>query len=190
MLAVGLLFAVLAQSAHEVPSVEGIDVRQSVEYYRIEGRNAQALAQQMRELGPIDPLTGNRVFGYASTHIAWRYRYREENGECRLGDIAVELDTRIQLPGWQPSEGAGRIVAKWSGFLLRLAEHEYGHRDLGVEAAKAVRDALERMPAWPCDSIQARADAVGGEIIEGLRAAHRDYDRETRHGQLQGATWP
>jgi predicted secreted Zn-dependent protease len=83
------------------------------------------------------------------------------------------------------------LVQGWPRYLAKLTEHEMGHRDNGVRAAFAVRDAITAIaPMADCGQLESAADAAGNAAIAQLKDADVEYDRKTAHGARQGVALP
>ena len=177
--------AATAAGAGAIP----VAIGESLVKYTVAGDTASELLAQMRELGPVDGHDGKRYQGNTRWSVRWTFMMAgQPAGPCRLAEIAVNLDVTMTLPDWQPGRHAdARLKSRWPVFLDGLTRHEMGHRNNGVLAAFAVRDALAGVaPAASCAQL---ADAANGAAKAALAArenADADYDRETGHGARQG----
>lgn len=167
-----------------------VDVQERIEHYIIRGRTADALLSEMLAKGP--PATfepGKRYFARAEYSVGWSYRFKPSPDGCALTEFDVSVDTTYTYPLWEDREEAGdRLNAYWDHFLSRIEIHERGHGDralgTGVDVAKALK-ALA--PAVTCDALEAEIGAAAKATMKIGEKKQRDYDRETNHGQTQGA---
>ena len=161
----------------------------STETYAVHGADARAILTSLRSRGPRS--AGGVYFGLTVTELEYRYYKVAEPAACRIEDVDVDLNVRITLPEWQPHPDAdAELRSAWSRFSTALTGHENGHRDLAVEGAEAVREALEGMRTRSCDTADAEAQRVAERVRVETEAAHRDFDHRTGHGRTEGAVWP
>jgi predicted secreted Zn-dependent protease len=182
---------VLALAQPDVPEPEGIALMQAVTHYPVSGASARELASEMMTSGPVDPVTGRRLFGYTKYDIRWQYSTRRDSaGLCAVDAYDVELDIRIDMPGWSPvRRAARRLTAQWETFYARLLDHELGHRNIAVATATAVRGVFAGMPPMPCPEVDGWIRSQARFVMSEGARAQRSYDRETEHGKKQGAIW-
>ncbi len=183
-----LCIAMLLLWAGAAPAaVNSRDVRET---YSISGGSAVELRRQMNTLGPPGP--GGRFAGYTTWNIEWLFEYRRDGTGCAIAGVAVDLKTVIVLPEWRNEAAApADLRARWRQFMKALTDHEYGHRDHGMAAAREIDRGIAALPAHPnCDALGAAANALGARILRQYNQRDLDYGRSTGHGRLQGATWP
>ncbi len=174
-------------AAAAAAAVNSRDVRET---YAISGSSAAELRRQMDTLGP--PAPGGRFAGHTTWNIEWRYEYRRVGNGCAIATVAVDLKTRIVLPAWRTESAApAELRARWRQFMKALTDHEYGHRDHGMAAARDIDRGIAALPAHPtCEALGAAANALGTKILRQYNQRDLEYDHTTGHGRLQGAAWP
>ena len=120
------------------------------------------------------------------------YAASQPGGNCSLDDLGINLEVQMTLPEWEPKRHADRLLVQgWPHYLAKLTEHEMGHRDNGVRAAFAVRDAISAIaPMADCGQLTSAVNAAGNAAIARLRDADTEYDRKTEHGARQGVRLP
>ena len=167
---------------------ESITVDDRVEYYRIEGRTARELVAQMELLGPVGSVTGRRATGYTQSEVVWEHSHEMREGACQLNYLDVSVTIVITLPGWvRPRRAPPALVAQWKGFMANLREHEATHRQHGLQAAVAVRQAILAMPPHAdCRSLERAIGKAARQEIRRYVAAGRKYDALTDYGAKQG----
>lgn len=115
----------------------------------------------------------------AKTEWFPRYDY-ETTGEV-LSSAVVTVKTKITMPQWS---GYGTACQgekdEWDRFCLALCTHEQGHIELVVEHLSGIDERLVG------NSVDA-AERIWATALDSLKSANRAYDRETDHGQNQGA---
>lgn len=173
-----LVFVSVAQAEPE------IDV--SVAYYDIYGDAANELRSQMSRKGP-------RGFdAYASWYVRWRFDQRPSGNECRIADVSTSVKVEITLPRWvDEADADDALRARWSSYYTALVEHEYGHRDFGIRAAREIEDALGGLePQSSCQALTRSANRTGKRLLGKIVAEEKAYDRNTNHGMNDGAVFP
>jgi predicted secreted Zn-dependent protease len=159
-----------------------------VEYFDIHGATARELRADLTRLGPVGE-TGIPGDAYTEYRIAWRFSMRFKNGVCRAEDVVVDLDVTMRLPRWSPPAGvAAQLIETWDRFNEVLREHEDGHHEIAIAAAREVRHKLRaRARAASCEALKNKLNTAAGEVLGKYRNRQRDYDRETDFGRAQGA---
>jgi predicted secreted Zn-dependent protease len=193
LVALALADAPGADAHAGTPGDVPVEIDEKLVRYDIKGDTTSELISQMAELGPYDEAEGRRFDGYTQWSVRWTYQLStQRGGHCSLGDLRIDLEVRMTLPEWQPKRHADRLLVQgWPRYLEKLTEHEMGHRDNGVRAAFAVRDAIAAIaPMADCGRLESAADAAGNAAIARLRGADVEYDRETAHGARQGVALP
>lgn len=175
--------------AVDVPLPREIDTDERELPYRVTGSTAAELRRSMLSAGPEEE--GGTWYGYTTWNIRWRYDYADGSGGCEIQDVDVAFRSRIRLPRWDPPDDADpALVSEWRSFVAALRDHEYGHRDIGARAARDVLRRLRSLRLDRCDGMEDRANAVAHRILDRYREREDEYDRETNHGERQGAVWP
>jgi predicted secreted Zn-dependent protease len=142
----------------------------------------------MRRLGPEED--GRRFHGHTAWNINWRYTSQPWGNACGATRVEVTAVIVITLPRWDPPPQApDELRHRWDVYLTALREHEEGHRDLAVAAARRVHSRLSGFRTGDCRTFSREANAEGRYILDRLRADNRRYDEETGHGRTQGAVW-
>ena len=166
----------------------GVIVAHRVETYPVTGADRQTIRAQLRL--PSAAAGVRSYAGYYEWHISWRYETRAERDLCRVSRATVTLSSTVTIPEWTPPVGVdSSLVADWKHFRDALAVHEQGHRELAYAGAGRVQRALEKLPVQLCASLASTARSVADPLIGELRLQEARYDRDTRHGFTQGATW-
>ncbi len=169
-------------------SPPAIEVKERVEYYRIQGRTVNELAAQMKLLGPVGSVTGKRASGYTDSEVVWEHARETHEGKCRLSELNVSVTIVTTLPEWvRTRPGRSALAAQWSRFMAKLREHEAVHRQHGLQAAEAVRTAVGAIPTQPdCRSLERAVDRVARREVRRYAAESRKYDALTDFGAKQG----
>lgn len=159
-----------------IPNVE-------IQYYDVSGRNPREIREAMNRLRPADPNDGQRV----DALTRWTMRFGWPRGGpagCQLDRAQGMFTAVVQMPRLANIDAVPASVrARWQIYIAALETHEAGHVRHAFESVATVLAAIR---ASDCASApQARQAAVH---VAGAWDA--DYDRATRHGATQGATFP
>lgn len=164
------------------------EVKGSTKYYRIHAGSLEQLKWQLDLRGGRDP-SGRKINAATSWYVEWNYPYQKGAGGCATGPVKTTVTVVTQLPKWNPPPNVGPdLIAKWERYLAKLEEHEKGHRDIALKAARAVAQSLQSLaPQSSCEEMERVADAEGKRILNMARDTERTYDETTDHGAKQGA---
>ena len=168
-----------ALSAQDAGDVQGVRLDTRVEYYEVPDTTlseAVARLNQTRLQGPQGPPSQ----GLTRYSIDAEWRAVAGDGACRVEDVVVTVDIVITLPEWPVlAERPENEQRGWAVIDRALRDHEYAHRDLTVEAAKALREDLEGRETVGCGTleqvVQTALRLAGGRLHE----AHEELDRST-----------
>jgi predicted secreted Zn-dependent protease len=182
-----LLAAALACTAAIARQDEDIRIDAADIYYEVEGTtDAELLDDLRREAASVE----QQYFAEAIWHVSWTFGYDQPvRGVCRIAAPRVLLIQRTTLPRWAGAQAPTDVAARWNAFVDAVRVHERGHTDHGLQAARAVRDALKQMRAADCTRLGAEANRAGAAIVERHAQMDRAYDAATEHGRSQGASW-
>ena len=118
------------------------------------------------------------------------------NSTIRGINVAVDTtckgDVVVKLPKWREKPQASEAMqSAWEEFLMRLAYHEKGHRDMARRQSRAIYDALTELSIESgCRLMEATARALVDETAAQFEELNREYDRASEHGRRQGVVWP
>ncbi len=160
-------------------------------YYPVNGSTPGELRAGLDQLGPLDD-SGRRHDMHTAWDVRWSYLYGREEGKCSLQGIQAAVSVTFTFPEWKASQGVSQeLVERWQTYLKDAQTHEDGHKEIAVQAGKAILSALKDLPPYSsCDETEAAADQKGTQILGEYRQKEIDYDRDTQHGATQGAIFP
>jgi len=168
---------------------EGVFLTVHEHTYPVRGRTVAAITRSMELAGPT--WEGRAVQGLAEWRLRWEWRSTMHEGTCRLAGLRVVVEVEIILPSWKDHDSAASsLVLAWEDFETALRRHEYGHRDIGLQAATAVLRALGELRTPDCAAMSDVAGPRAREIARAYQKRNDLYERDTRRGQTQGAVWP
>ena len=167
--------------------LEGIHVVARGVPYRLSSLTLRMVSTEMKRIGPLDD--GGHQVAFTWVRLAWTYPFARDDHGCRTGPVNVEVEVVQTLPEWALlSRASPPEAAEWRRFLDALRNHEDGHRSIGMEAAREIRDAVRALGVLPtCGDVDAAANALGQGALERMRARSKEFDRLTQHGATTGA---
>ena len=159
--------------------VEGVRVSEEILYYDVPGTSLSAVVAALngaRLEGPDGPLSQ----GLTRYFIKPEWTSRASGGACRVAQAELLVDIDITLPRWSASASRpDEEQERWERIETAIREHEYGHRDLVVDAARELLSTMQGLEARGCGTLD---DVVAStlSVADGrLRDAHATLDRET-----------
>ncbi len=179
-----------AASLTGAASAQEIDVSERVEFYSVRGDSPEALLREMQAKGPTGVLDlGRRYFAQADSSVSWSYQYENTPLGCAVDTAEVVVETTYTYPLWEGREKASaRLNAYWDHFLSRLEIHERGHADISRSAGVEIAKSIEATPPQAdCPALEKAIKDVAGAVMKANEKRQRAYDRETNHGETQGA---
>ncbi len=184
--------AATTPTTESAPEQFGVDFPVSIANtnYTISGETAEQLREQMNQLGPKD--SNGSFDAFTRWYIRLKYDYETANGSCALDNIRVNVEVTFTMPQWKRDTNFEvGLVERWDRYITALQLHEDGHRDHGIAAGKDVLQVLKQQPSYPsCEELAAAANEAVKQAIVVYNQKDIEYDRETRHGATQGATFP
>jgi predicted secreted Zn-dependent protease len=159
--------------------------------YALTGETAFDLEDYMRANGPLDSV-GNRWYALTDPVFNWEIPCTCDEGSCAAGPVTVFVSLDYTLPVWEPPYGADvNLVAKWRYFERALLLHERGHGDLASVCGQWLGEAFVALPPQlTCEAVKSAALEASNPVFAECRAAQRQYEDETNHGQNEGVIWP
>jgi len=118
--------------------------------------------------------------GLTEYRIQPAWRPTGAGGRCRVSDLILNVHVRVTLPSWPGMDARpAEEQASWRLIEDAIRSHEYQHRDLTVDAAELLADALVHLRTRGCRALER---AFAGEMAladQRLREAHDQLDRDT-----------
>jgi predicted secreted Zn-dependent protease len=135
---------------------------------------------------------GKNYDSVTSWKVKWDYGYDRAPQTCSPDSFRVTVAITFRLPKWtRPPDAPQQLIDKWDTYMKNLVAHENGHRDMAVEAASELSQAVAELPpALTCDEIDREVQKLSRARMAKLRADEKGYDTSTHHGHTQGAVFP
>lgn len=170
--------------------VEGPVIHETTEYRDVSGSSQAALIASLDRIAIGE--SGGRFYGNTHWELRWNFSVASSRGQCRVTAAGTELTVQMTLPRWIPPDRAPRaLVERWNAFATALRTHEEGHRDIAIEAARAMQKRVGATPpASDCDVLKRTVGELAHSILDDYRERERRYDETTGHGRTQGAVFP
>jgi predicted secreted Zn-dependent protease len=161
------------------------------EYYEIRGETAEQLRQAMNAQGTVWK-NGKTYDAFTSWNVSWAFERRTGKDGCYVDSVKTVVKVLHRFPKWKDRLFAPQdLQEKWGTYMKALKEHEDGHKDIAVGAAREIEWALSGLDASPnCEEIRIRANALAREILGKYEEQESAYDAITRFGETQGAVFP
>jgi predicted secreted Zn-dependent protease len=179
-LLVTLAILILASCASLPRAPTEIASSATVRYYDIQGTTAHELRKELSAKGPKE---GGRGFdAYTKWYFRWNWPGYGTR-DCDLSAAAVHADIEVTFPRWSDGTADAALRKRWLRYVDALAHHENGHVELATTHRETI---LQAIRSSSCD----QADEAARQAVQSLNALSAEYDRKTRHGRRDGATFP
>jgi len=167
-------------------------VKRNIVYYDVSSSTPQAIRAELDRLGPIHAADKRRFDATTRWHVKWTYRYRNVGQDCAIARVSTTVDVTITMPRLKADSPRPQAVARaFEEFSEKLMQHEEGHAQIGIDAAKRIEAGmLDLKPHPTCDALGRAANALGQSLIKEANQKDAEYDARTQHGRGQGARFP
>jgi predicted secreted Zn-dependent protease len=161
------------------------------EYYFVDGRTAQEIRNDLNAKTPVRQ-NGRKYDAHTKWNVDWHFWWRKKPGSCEISKVTTEVAVKYTLPELRDNYSIQNdLKEKWESYNRALVRHEEGHKDLGVNAARAIENGIWSLdPRHTCEQLEVDSNGIGHAIIEEYRILETKYDRETNHGMSEGAIFP
>ena len=164
-------------------------ISQETKTYPVMGKTASAIRKSINQQRQLYMKNKNYDAQTAWT-VRWKYNWKQNKNYCYISKVSTAVDIVITVPEWAGAlNGSGHVRKQWTDYMTALMEHEYGHADFGIQAAKAVESAVSQLES-SCETIAKEANMLGHKALETIKALEIQYDKITQHGRTQGAVFP
>ena len=177
-----LIFLVLVTTSAYAEVVEKLDY----EYYEAVAKPGQSLLASVNEASPIRH-NGRTYHGYTKWNVQWRFFWNTDgSGRCRITSTKTTLTATTQMPELKGGTASQRKT--FEDYSAALKRHEWGHYEIGREAAVSIDRELLLFPTMEeCASLEKQSNALADRILEQYREKELAYDASTGYGKSQGA---
>ncbi|MBT1073425.1 DUF922 domain-containing protein [Pelotalea chapellei] len=165
-----------------------LKISEDFDYYNVNGSTAAELRSQMKQNGT--KWNDGHVYAALTTwDIKYNYDVSYRNGSYFIDSVETDIGIKISLPRWEPgSTPPASIAAQWENYSDRVKEHEFGHRDMAVNAAAEVNKILNNLGGFSSKrELKQEADRQVKALLSQHKQNQVAYDDHTQHGVTQGA---
>jgi predicted secreted Zn-dependent protease len=154
-------------------------------YYDVGSTTKKELINALNSASPIRK-NGKVFYGHTDSQINWNFWWNESANACQINKVKVTVDITFTLP--RLNNTSKDVSSVWNKWYPKLVEHENGHKNYALEIANQVKLAISELPAHVhCESLEIEANNVGHKLMAELKALNKKYDRNTNHGETEGA---
>lgn len=167
------------------------EVTITYDYYDVTGRTAEELKEGMKGYG-VKWDDGKRYDAFTGWYVEWDVIFDSVENLCVIDEVITKVSVTYFLPRWKGAGEADRRLRKrWDRFIDALREHEEGHKEIAVEAAREVEKEVVKLNSYHgCGTLRKNADATAEKIIRKYIREQQAYDEKTKHGRTQGGVFP
>ena len=190
--AVGLAVAFVAAAA-VMPSAHADPVvKETFDYYDIDGTTAADVRADLNRRGPLDSNEHRRFDAVTRWHVRWHFSFKTVAGNCAIATASTSVDVTYAFPRFSPDSSAPVALRQaFAQYSERLMVHEKGHAQTAIDIASRIEDGIRNLPPTStCARLGEIADGVGHALIKEANRIDIDYDARTEHGKTQGARFP
>jgi predicted secreted Zn-dependent protease len=165
-------------------------VKMSTNYYKVFGSTPREVRRSINQQRPWKDK--DAMDAQTDWSVRCKYAVIDDAGVSRVQSFRTETVIVITLPVWQAPSGTPKeYTDRWQKYFTALLRHENGHAGHALLAAAEVRKQAGAIhEASNGDELTRRINDTVTKILRGFREKGEEYDRETRHGVTQGATFP
>ncbi|MEM8675835.1 MAG: DUF922 domain-containing Zn-dependent protease, partial [Cyanobacteria bacterium P01_G01_bin.67] len=169
------------------PVLSEPSVTTKFKFYDIYPQTKSDLGKEMYARTPI-VYQGKKYDGYTSWYVNWRFGWRQKNGLCKISSVNTKLDIGYTMPRLpQQYQVDSTVRNAFDRYYSVLFEHEQGHKDSGLYAAREIERELKSLGSFHnCQKLETAANQKAHKIIKKYNERDRNYDLQTQHGRLQG----
>jgi len=170
--------AVDVSNEPEAPDALSQNPEVHIIYYDVRGTDVDEIYKAIQH-SPARPrdADGQKADALTTTNYEWRW-WKDGHGQCDPSRAVVTLKADVLLPrlvsGVSPD-----VAAKWKRYILNLRIHEAGHV---LIAKMRFGDVMAAARSVKCAAISPGINA----ILDQIALLNLEYDKKTRHGELQG----
>jgi predicted secreted Zn-dependent protease len=162
-------------------------VNMTYDFYAVSGLTSFELNRQLIKMSPVRH-NGKVLHGDTQWKIGYHYECNHEDGYWYVDRVGTTVDIRFTLPKWKDYRRAGREEQKrWDAYYRALLEHEQGHKEIAVKAARAIEDRLLNMQRMGDRAdLDDKAREIAERVFRECNELQAQYDVETDHGRHRG----
>lgn len=166
-------------------SFSDVSLSEKIEYYDVYSESRGDLISSLQSSSPIRK-KGEGYYGEALVKIDWNLGLSGTDKKCAIASVSIFVNVTYTLPKLITTNE--EVLSIWGVWYPGLLEHEHGHKNIGVTAARSIENSLLSLSSQEsCEALEAKVKQIITPLIEDLDHAQALYDEETDFGQKQGA---
>lgn len=144
---------------------------------------------ELRKNTPISH-KGKKFFGNTKWSLSWRFETTILGGYCGISAVTTIIDVTYTMPRLANSENIdNQTRVAFDSYYSALLNHEKGHADSAILAAREIEDVLMGLkPERKCSDMHDSANQTANGIIDKYNKRDVEYDLQTNHGETQGVS--
>lgn len=159
-------------------------VTENYKYYSVKPKSRDELLPRLNKKSPIKE-KGEVFHAHTYTYIKWNFKWEIKNSKCQIKSVTTSVDVTYTYPKLRTRNADVKLV--WSKWYPKLIIHEEGHKNLAIKIGKEIERIIMPMKSANCEMLEKKADNAGYKKIAKLDKLNKNYDKETNHGETQGA---
>ncbi|NQZ90962.1 MAG: DUF922 domain-containing protein [Moritella sp.] len=161
-------------------------VSESYEFYSVYPHSKSEILSSLNNKTTISK-DGEKFHGYAYSDVKWNYRWKYNKKSCWITSANTVLNTTYTLP--KLGTNIDDVNEIWNQWYPNLVYHEKGHHKFATKIARKIQHAIVNMPSEStCSKLDKKANAIGHAYMSELGDLNSEYDKQTIHGETQGAS--
>lgn len=161
-------------------------IEQKYKYYYVKPQGQRALLPTMNRMSPIR-IDGEVMYAKLDSKIEWHYKFQQVRHGCELASVGTKVKLLYTLPKLKSDSVLVKRI--WNQWYPNLLKHEDGHKANAINVANKIETELKMLPgASNCKQLGKAAESIGNRWIAELHKLDANYDRDTNHGESQGAS--
>lgn len=178
-----LIFIIVFLASFPISSEPQISTE--FDFYNIYPYFNKDIEREIHERTPIVK-DGLKYNGHTHWHVSWTFKWKKINGRCQISEVNTFLTVKYTMPRIPDDHLVNTEVQhSFNEYYDSLFNHEQGHRDSGLFAARDIEKSLASLGLFKdCNSLETKANMISEKIIQKYNNRDRDYDKKTNHGRF------
>ncbi len=157
------------------------EVNINKEYYYVKGFSKYEIRKDINKIR--FEMTGANYDAITKWHINWKYRWKKNNGLCKIYKVNTEVNVTIIAPKLLGKNKIDKkLLHKWEDYKKNLMNHEYGHKNFAIQTAREIENELMQISSPNCYTLDKKANKKAKNLMSELKIKNIEYDRRTNHG--------
>jgi predicted secreted Zn-dependent protease len=165
-------------------------VQWTTNYYSVTGATLPEIRRSIDEARPWKGQPNTDAM--TKWQVTWQFTLGQSTDGCYCRTFSTTTTIAITLPRWMaPTNAPESVKGIWARYFFALAKHESTHAQNGLSAAAELQKRSRAFGTWPdCESLKAKLNGIGEQVVQDFQRRDREYDERTRHGATEGAFLP